>query len=331
MEIIARGQGRLLMDPDPDRAREFFRTKSRAMVNKMTTVKEAVKEFIHPGDYLVVGAFGAVRIPTAILHEIIRQGIKGLKFGGFTATHDFEILAAGESFDFVDNAYIIGLEARGLSPHARRYMESGKVEVVEWSNASFSWRIRAAAMGVPFMPGRVLLGTDTFRHSAAVAVRDPFTGKPVALYPALYPDVAVIHVHEADIYGNARIRGILVSDDELAIASKRVIITAERIIPHEEIRREPERTTIPYYAVDAVVEVPYGSYPGNMPYEYYSDEEHLRLWLSKERDPEEFKAFLKEYIFDTGDFSGYLEKCGGIRRLQELRWQEYALPGREVK
>ena len=88
----------------------------------------------------------------------------------------------------------------------------------------------------------------------------------------LYPDVAAIHVHAADIYGNSQIRGISIADLDIARAAKRLIITTERIISNDEIREDPIRTTIPYYLVDAVCEVPYGSYPGNMAYEYFSDE-----------------------------------------------------------
>ena len=130
-----------------------------------------------------------------------------------------------------------------------------------------------------------MLGTDTFRHSAARVIACPFTGERLAALPALYPDVAAIHVHEADRYGNCRIRGTTVADLDLARAAKRLIVTCERLIPDDEIRRDPSRTVIPFFCVDAVCEVPYGSYPGNMPYEYFSDEEHLRRWLDVETRP----------------------------------------------
>jgi len=134
--------------------------------------------------------------------------------------------------------------------------------------------------------------------------------------------VAAIHVHEADIYGNARIKGIAVADLELARAAKRLILTCERLVHNEEIRNDPTATVIPYYLVDSVCEVPYGSYPGNMPYEYFSDEEHLKLWMETEKEPEKFKIFLDEYIYGTKDFNQYLELCGGIQRINELRAQE---------
>ena len=145
------------------------------------------------------------------------------------------------------------------------------------------------------------------------------------LLPALYPDVAAIHVHEADRYGNCRIRGTTVADLDLARAAKRLIITCERLVPNDEIRQDPTRTVIPFYCVDAVCEVPYGSYPGNMPYEYFSDEAHLRHWLKVEKDPDEFRRFLDEYIYGVSDFAEYLQRCGGLPRLQELRRQEFLL------
>ena len=312
----------LFMPPDVDAAREYFRAKPRRMESKLTSVAEAVAQYLHDGDYIAIGGFGTNRIPTAVLHEIVRQGRKNLGVSGHTATHDFQILAAVGAMDRVDVAYVVGLEARGLSRSARRMFEEGRLRVTEWSNAALAWRYLAAAMGVPFLPARVMLGTDTQAYSAAKEIFCPFTGIKLLAVPALYPDLAVIHVHQADVYGNARIEGIGVSDFELARAAKRLIITCERLVPPEEIRRQPTRTSIPYFLVDAVCEVPYGSYPGNMPYEYFSDEVHLGQWLEAEEDPAVLAAFLDKYIYGTRGFADYLELCGGSQRLQQLRRQE---------
>ncbi|KQC06288.1 MAG: glutaconate CoA-transferase [Smithella sp. SDB] len=313
------GQNELFTNPDADAAREFFRTKSRALKPKLSTVEEVVKNYLHDGDYIGIGGFGAIRIPTAILHEIIRQKKKHLGFAGHTSTHDFQILAAGECFDKCDIAYIVGLEARGLSPNSRRYIESGKVKITEWSNATLSWRIKAAAMGLSFLPARNLMGTDTFKYSASKEIICPFTGQKYMAHPALYPDFAAIHVHECDVYGNAHIYGASVSDQDLAKASRYVVLTTEKIIPTEKIRQNPEATSIPFWCVDAVVEIPYGSYPGNMPYEYFSDEEYLRKWLTIEKDPTEFKKFIDKQIFGTKNFFEYLELNGGMEKMKKLR------------
>ncbi len=323
--------GQLFTDPSANHAREIFAVRPRLLTDKLTTISDAVARLIHDGDYLAIGGFGVDRLPTAVVHEILRQGKQNLRFAGHTATHDFQLLCAGnltgrgKTLAAVDIAYVVGLEARGLSPHARRVMESGEVQFTEWSNYALAVRLKAAAMGVPFLPSRTMLGTDTFTHSAAKIIECPFTGEKLAALPALYPDVAAIHVHEADRYGNSRIRGTTVADVELARAAKRLIITCERLVPHDEIRRDPTQTLIPFFCVDAVCEVPYGSYPGNMPYEYFSDEDHLRQWLDVEKKPEPFKAFLEKYIFGVKDFAEYLHLCGGLPRMQELRQQEFLL------
>jgi glutaconate CoA-transferase, subunit A len=328
---LLHGNGTLFSDPSANHAREFFAAKPRALTDKLTTVADAVARLLHDGDYLAIGGFGSDRLPTAVCHEILRQGRQGLRFAGHTATHDFQILCAGnltgrgQLLAKVDAAYIVGLEARGLSPHARRVMESGTVESTEWSNYALAVRFKAAAMGLPFLPCRSMLGTDTFHHSAARAIDCPFTGQRLAALPALYPDLAAIHVHEADRYGNCRIRGTSVADFDLARAAKRLIITCERLIPNDEIRSDPTRTIIPFFCVDAVCEVRFGSYPGNMPYEYFSDEAHLRQWMEAERDLAGLERFLGKIIFGVKDFTEYLQLCGGLARLQELRLEEHML------
>ena len=318
------GRGPMFTDPDPDVARAFFREKKGALKDKLMSVSDAVAEFVHDGDYLASGGFGGNRIATALLHEVVRQERTGLGFAGHTTTHDFQILAAGtrtgkQIFSRLDAAYILGLEARGLSAQARRLMESGEVEVCEWTNYALACRFRAAATGVPFMPVRSMLGTDTFRESAAKEIECPFTGKSLTVVPALYPDVALIHVHESDLFGNCRIRGITVADWDLSRASKRVIVSAERIVSTDEIRSDPNATAIPAFCVDAVCHVPYGSYPGNMAGEYFSDEVHLKAWLDAEQDVEAYRAFLDKYLYGVDCFESYLEICGGEERLAELR------------
>src|SRR5947209_1845132 len=122
MDPLSRGDGALFSDPSADHAREFFRSKPRALADKTTAVAEAVTRLVGDDDYLAIGGFGCDRIPTAVVHEIVRQGKQRLRFAGHTATHDFQILCAGcllgrgMTLAAVDVAYVVGLEARGLSP-----------------------------------------------------------------------------------------------------------------------------------------------------------------------------------------------------------------------
>ena len=117
----------------------------------------------------------------------------------------------------------------------------------------------------------------------------------------------------------------MIMDGDLSKAAKRLIITAERLISNEEIRRDPTSTSIPFYLVDAVCEVRYGAYPGTMPYEYFSDEEHLQEWLNVQKDPEEFRKFLDYNIYDCPAHYEYIRRNGGILKMNELRHKELLL------
>lgn len=310
--------GELLGFHHPDEMREFFRKKSKKMTNKLMDLKDAVG-LVNEGDYISIGGFGTVRIPTAFIHELLRQKKKNLKAACFTSNVDTDLLAAGSVFNKADVSYAIAFEALGVPKVLRQQFESGAIEITEWSNGGMGWRYKAAAMGLSYLPVRSMLGTDTQKYSAAKEVTCPFTGMKYLAVPALYPDVAIIHVHAADVYGNSYIKGVLIADIDIAKASKKVIITTEKIVPNEFFRDNPQNTTIPFYQVDAVVITPYGSYPCNMPYEYFMDVDHLRDFLKAAEDEKTFEEFLNKNIYNCKDFYEYLDNCGGIKRIEYLK------------
>ncbi len=321
VEILAEGEGELVGWRDPDENRAWIRAnKPRGLIDKRTSVREAVQKFVRDGDYLAVGGFGHIRVPMSFIYEIVRQGRRNLVVAGKTAVHDVDILIGAGCVSKVECAYAFGHELRGLSPAGRRAVESGQVKVVaEISNSGYQWRFLAGMMGVPFIPVRNLMGTDTFAKSSAKQVRDPWSGKIVTLVPAAYPDVALFHVPRCDKYGNARIDGILVEDFELARAARRVIVSTEEIVGEEEIRRDPRQTVIPFYVVDAVCEVPYGAHPTQMPYQYFFDEVHIHEWLTLSKTEEGAREYFEKYVFGVTDFDEYLELIGGLRTLTRLK------------
>lgn len=321
IEILAEGEGELLGWHDPDENRAWVRdNKPRGLVDKQMSASEAVERFVHDGDYVAIGGFGHIRVPMVIIYEIIRQGRRDLAVAGKTAVHDIDLLIGAGCVSKVECAYAFGHELRGLSPAGRRAVESGQVQVVaETSNGAYQWRFLAGMMGIPFVPVRNLVGSDTLVKSSAKVIRDPWSRKPVTLVPAAYPDVALIHVPRCDRYGNAQIDGIPVEDLELSRAARRVIVTTEEIIDEDEIRRHPDRTSIPFYVVDAVCEVPFGAHPAQMPYRYFFDEDHIGEWLSLSKTVEGVSDYLERYVFGVGDFKEYLERIGGAKRLARLR------------
>ena len=320
MNVIDEGNGELIGWEHPDEMRQWNREqRSRAFEDKRMSAAEAVERYVDDGDVVASGGFGHVRISTPVLHEIIRQEISDLTLMGKTTVFDADLLIASGAVSRVDNAYCFAHETRGLAPAGRRKVENGEVEVVaEGSNATLQWRFLAAKMGVPFVPTRILSGTDTFEKSSAKVVEDPWSGEPVTLVPACYPDAVAIHVTKADKYGNAVIDGISVEDPELSGAAKRLIVTAEEIVDSDELREKPKDVEIPYFQVDAVVEAPYGSHPGEMPYQYYFDDDHLEEWMDLTETEEGTQEYLERYVTGTDDFEEYLEEVGGAERMAEL-------------
>lgn len=299
--------------PDPDGFREWvFRHKSTVPRDKRTTLKEAVAALVNDGDYVKLGGFGQVRTSMAAIHEVIRQEKRDLAVAGHTTSHDLDTLMSGGCVSRVEVGYSFGHELRpARSGTGPRLLKHGKLKVSEWTNASFAWRLKAAALGLSFIPCRSMLGTDTFEYSGAVEVDCPFTGKPYAALPALYPDVALIHVHRADRFGNARIDGMVVSDDDAARAARKVVVTAEELVDDDVFRRQPEDVTIPHYCVDAVVEVPYGSYPCEMPGRYWFDEPFMASYIKATHDEGDLHRWLEAYVFSAESWASFLVKAAG--------------------
>lgn len=309
MKLIQSGAGELIQPPDMNAFRAWNREKPKALVDKRMTEREAISKFVRDGDYIGTELYGSVRCPMSLVSEIVRQGVKDLRIAG-QGVLELDMLLGAGLVKALDITYI-GLEVYGVSNCLRREVESGRVEkVVDWSNAAIAWRFKAAAMGVPFIPVRSMLGTDTLRYSAAKVVECPFTGDPICLVPALVLDVGLVHVHRVDKYGNAQIDGISGFAAELARASRRLLISAEEIVDTDVIRDQPDRTIIPYYLVDAVIEAPYGAHPGEMCYNYARDEDQIKEWVQASKDQRTTRDYMEKYIYSVKDHQGYLDLVG---------------------
>lgn len=302
----------LFQPPDPDGFRRFLRDeKDFSLRSKLMNEREAVKRFIHSGDYIGFELYGTVRAPLSIVREIVRRRIGGLRLMG-QGLMDADFLIAAGLVTELDITYV-GYEAYGLSPILRRAVERGTIRLAEWSNAAITWRMKAAAIGLPFLPARSMLGTDTLARSPARTMKDPFTGMDLVLLPALVLDTAVIHVHRADKFGNCQIDGISGFAVEMSRACKRLIVSAEEIVDTEVFRATPERTVIPYFLVDAVVKAPFGAHPGETCGAYRRDEPHIKAYLEATRTEEATNKYLEEFVHGVKDHAAYLKRVGAAR------------------
>lgn len=309
IDVVARGEQSLIQEVDLDAFRAHNRKKSKALIDKTMTDEEAIERFVKSGDYIGFELYGTVRCPMTLTRALVRSGKTDFRIVG-QGVHELDLMFAANMVKEIDFTYI-GLEVYGISGNMRRRVESGDVtKIVEWSNAALTWRFKATSMGIPFIPTRSMLGTDTFKKSSAIAIECPFTNQKVALLPALIVDVGIIHVNRADKHGNCQIDGISGFAFEMSRACKTLIISAEEIVDSSEIRAHPDRTIIPYYLVDAVVHAPYGSWPGEMSSQYERDEQHYKMYVEMQKTKEGMDAYTKEWLYDLKDHKALLEKIG---------------------
>jgi glutaconate CoA-transferase subunit A len=297
----------------PDDFRRFVQErKSRKAEPKLRSAKEAVSTYVADGDYIVYDFSSLTRGPQSLIREVIRQRRKDLWIGAEFTLHESALLTGAGCATRIDVGFL------GYGGYIGQAVCEGRVRVYEWTNGGLALRLLAGARGVPFLPTRDLLGSDHMSASAAKVIGDPYTGLPVAVVPALHPDVAFLHVHQADVYGDARIFGTNLFALEAAMASHRVIISAEEIVDPEEFRKDPMRTTIPYFLVDAVVHAPFGAYPGAMPARYELDLPHVDI-LNGIQNEEQMQAYLHENVYSVADHEEFLDKRVGAGKMSELR------------
>src|SRR3954468_18863921 len=222
------------------------------MADKRRSLAEIIAA-IPDGSRLALGGNTLHRAPAAAVHELIRQRKRGLELVKTAGAYDVDLLCGTGCANIVSAGFVGHETVLGLAPMYRRAVEAGTVEAREHACYTIIAGLRAAAQGVPFMPLNGLQGSDLGALRGFGSVRDPYSGQDVVVVPAIVPDVALIHVQEADVEGNGRIWGSVFEDTLMARAARRVILTTERIVDRAELSAEPERTTIPGFLVDAVV------------------------------------------------------------------------------
>lgn len=301
---------------------------SKRRPDKVMSLSEAVRTYVADGSTVVFGGMGGEQC-VAHAHEIIRQGIKDLVLIGDSPADAADLLVGAGCVRRMEIAYCAYAIA-GLAPNFRRAVEMGiphKVEVEDYSNFTIGLRLLAGAMNVPFMPTRSLVGSDLPNHNDRIRFVDsPYSSEQVCVVPAANPDVALIHVSQADQRGNAQVFGFTSNAENAARAARHVIITCERLVTTTEVRRWPNLTVIPEYVVDAVVEVPYASHPWNFPYLYAYDIPFHLQQMSAFRTRDGFLKWLDEWVYSTGSWDGYLDKVGR-ERLHRLRSIERKFTG----
>ena len=297
--------------------------KNKAPEPKIMDLNEAVRKFIGENTILAVGGCLYSRTPMAVIHEIIRQRdrIKNITLCRNLTGFEADLLMAVGLLKKLVTSWCSPGYAWGLSRVLRYFVENGFVEFEEWSHLGIGLRFKAAAMGVPFLPTFSMLGSDLMRRLNLKTINCPYTGEQVVLVPALFPDVAIIHANRADEYGNVQIDGYIHMDKDIAAAAKHVIITVEQVVSSEEIRRNAEKTIIPFFCVDAVVEIPFGAYPSECWNLYEADFNHMAGYqqMVNEHGIEGARRYIEENIISCSSFMEFLNRVGVDKLFDRMR------------
>lgn len=280
--------------------------------------EEDAAALIKDGDAVIVGGFGTVNHPMPIIRALVRRKVKNLTvIGAATAGLEIDLLIGAGCVKKVIAPYV-GAELHAPIGHCfRRAAEDDAIEVYETTEYLLYSQLDAAARGLGFLPWRGGVGTSVpLLNPDYVPFKDPINGEPYLACPALHADWAIIHVGSADIYGNGQHGGARFGDRLLSRAAERVMLTAERIVPNSEIRKNPWKTSIAY--ADVVVEAPYGSHPFASHGFYVEDEEAIKDYVAasvayRNRDLGAWNAWLDRWINSLPAHKDYLGKLPAAR------------------
>jgi glutaconate CoA-transferase subunit A len=283
-------------------------------MSKLRSMHDAIAEFVPGGSSVAMGLQMEQMIPFAAGHEIIRQQKHGLTLIGPISDILFDQLIGAGCVEKIIAAWV-GNVMMGSAYNFRRAVEQDGLKVFNLSNFAVALALQAGAMGVPFLPTKTALGSDTAKgNHFFYQILSPFEAKEsLWAVRALNPDVTIVHVQRADAEGNAHCWGNFGVMIEGVRAAKRVIVVAEEIVAPEVIASDPNRTVIPGFLVNAVVECPYGAHPSPVQGYYNRDNDFFREYHEQTKTKAESNKWLDRWIFTVPDRAAYLDQLGADR------------------
>jgi len=276
-----------------------------------------ISRFIKPGSFVAIGGGWSCNKPMAIVREIIRQQIGGLKVMSITGGWEMEWLLGAGMVDHLVFSFL-SLEFFGLPPNFRRAAEKKTIELTEIEGCSMIKGLEAAKFGLPFAAFPGPKGSDIVAEAPELykTVNCPFTGRELTAIQAIVPDVAIIHAQKADTAGNVQMIGTSASDLDMAMAARKVIVSVEEIVSEDQIRADKSATTLFRNDVDLVIHCPMGASPcSSVP--YYAA--HL-LQMQKDLvglNPKTAKDYIPQLI--GADEEEYWSNVGGEEAQTRLR------------
>ena len=281
---------------------------------KLLSIEDAAK-LVSNGSRIALGGFGIYQRPMAFVRELIKQKVKSLTIVGVVSSIEADILIASNCIDTIETSYV-GFEKYGIAPHFRKHSEKGNLKVIDYPELLSVDRFRASQENLDFWPATGLGGTDIVKLNKDIkSFKSPISKNILHALPAAKPDVVVIHALAGDLYGNIIVPSYKNMAQSLDIILSRscdnVIITIEKIVSDNFMRKHPHLIEIPSHRVKAVCLAPYGAHPTSMLGRYSDDEKHWLEYIKASKNNENFKKYIKKYITSANGNNGYLNKIGG--------------------
>lgn len=299
------------------------------------SLKDAIAKFVENGDHISFGGFTTNRKPYVAVYEILRQGQKDFVVEAGPAGGDWDMLIGEGRVKVYNNCYTANSGYTNVSRRFRAAVEAGTIHMEDYSQDAMMLMLHAAALGLPYLPVKLMLGSDLedkwgiskevratldkVPKDKLVIVDNPFNpGERICALPVPRLDTAIIHVQKASPDGTCSIEGDEFHDIDIAVAARKTIVTCEELVTNEEIRRDPSKNSIPAFCVDAVVLAPFGAHPSQC-YNYYDyDKEFFKHYDAVTKTEEDFKKFLDEWVYGVKSHEEYIEKLG-VNRLLKYR------------
>jgi glutaconate CoA-transferase subunit A len=277
---------------------------------------------------VALGGGLSARLPMAMVRELVRQGQRGLHLVGSAHGIDVDLLVAVGAVRRCEESYVGFEQDLGLAPAYRRAAEEGTIEIAESCCATILAQLRAAEMGLPFLPVRGVRGSDIGRlHPEYAEITCPFTGEQLVAVPALRPAVALLHAPAGDRYGNLHLEQPYVLDERFAAASQLVIATVDELVGTDEV--VAAGVTIPGHLVAAVVEAPFGAHPTSCYPRYAYDRDHLREYVSAAQSgPDGLEKYLATYV--NGSEESYRAAVSTDRLAALTTWSQSTAAWQEL-
>jgi 3-oxoadipate CoA-transferase, alpha subunit len=222
------------------------------MINKIVqTMVEAMAD-IHDGAVVLLGGFGSIGQPNALIDGLIEHGAKDLTIVSNNA--GVGRIGLARLLELGRVRKIICSYPRSVDPVVfEELYRAGKIELEIVPQGTLAERLRAAGAGIPAFFTATAVGTKL----AAGKEQREIAGRQYLLEEALAGDVALIEAWEADRWGNLTYRSSARNfNPVMAMAATLTIAQAQHIVDLGAL--DPEKIATPGIYVNRVLHVPYG-------------------------------------------------------------------------